>query len=164
DGRCVIEDGLRFVASLVERTSAIEIPPGKLRPQSNTVAKISCGQDVFSQFSMTDAPLHQRPVMPGIELQGAVQLGDGPSIILRSATRGVGRRQEVMITGACGLDLACLRKRLPGVLGFSKQLQIFSPVAPQRLRGLQTNDGFSTVQQGESTADSSRISRIGAHL
>ena len=43
--------------------------PGEIRLQAGAAAEVGGGQQQFALFPVTDAALHQRPVMVGVEPQ-----------------------------------------------------------------------------------------------
>src|SRR5207302_11359151 len=107
--------GLRKPTHLPQNAGAVEITPGKFRPQVHTAAETAVRQSMFAAHFLKRAQLEQRPVMPRVELQSSLQLRYR---LVQAVLAAIGRGQEVMIAcagssdGPCVVLCACRRRRV----------------------------------------------------
>src|SRR5262245_24049065 len=69
----VAADRLLAAAAVVQRTGAVEVPPGEVGPEPDAHAEVRCRQVVLFSLLMTDAALHPGPVVSRLAPQRLVQ-------------------------------------------------------------------------------------------
>ena len=123
--------------------------PGVLRPQASAGAEIAECLGILAQFQVADPSLEGGPVMPRLEVQGLVQLSDGPAVSVAASPPCVGDRQEIMVPGARGRDRVGPVPGGPGWLGLAELAPVTGAVDPERLGGFQAVDRLGLVEQCE---------------
>ncbi len=156
-GRAVIRERFVVLAKQAENVPAVEISPGKLRPERHAGVEISKGECRLAQLEPVEAALHPRPVVARVEAQGQIELRDGLAI---TSLERLGRRPPIMITRVCGRH-----GHRPGVgasagLPVAQPIQVKGTLLPKCSRRSNNLDGVGTSKEVEGIPECVRACRL----
>src|SRR5262249_37168050 len=126
----VVGNRLELTTASSEHTATVEVSPGEFGPETDALAEVRRGEQVFAQFLVTDTALHHRPVMLRVEPERLVELGQRSPPAIDPSLTSVGRRERVVIAGRgrrCGLGEPTHSRRLEPVAESLEFLRTLEP-------------------------------------
>ena len=134
---------LAIPPQVLQDDAAVVITPGKFGPQRDAGAVGAVREDMVPYVLVQDAELEKRPVMPRIELQRLLELGDGLLQVVLACER---RGQQVVVAGACRSKRGCFGPRGRGAFQIAKLGQVDPAIVPQRGGNRQTRNHFGSFE------------------